>query len=95
MFDGTRTRFVAVNADGEATTGVGTVDGRFVSYSRVTDGWLSGWLGHSAAAVNIRNPEAVQVVNDRKVNELHGNDAAFATVAENGERSTIRIYPRR
>ena len=97
VFDGSRSRLVSLDADGEGATPVGSLDGRFFSHRRVIDGWISGWLDATPVAVRLGGPEAVRVVPDRSawINELAANDAAFATVIANGDTSTIRLYPQR
>ncbi|HEX2452155.1 MAG TPA: M48 family metalloprotease [Vicinamibacterales bacterium] len=97
VYDGSRSRLIALNAQSDVPEPVGAIDGRFYSHRRVVNGWISGWLSSTPVAIRIAGPVALQVVQDGSgyVNELAANDTAFATVTANGESSTIRVYEQR
>ena len=97
VFDGSRTRFVALDVEHEGPTAVGSLDGRFFSHRRVINGWLSGWLGSRPVAIRFGGPEAVQVKPDGSdyLDEIAANDAMFVTVSSTEAGSTLRMYSRR
>jgi hypothetical protein len=66
VYDGTRTRFFRVAADTGAITGFGWLEGKFIGNGEVADGWLTGWVGSTAVAIDLLNARVLRVPPKRR-----------------------------
>jgi Zn-dependent protease with chaperone function len=94
-FDGTRTRFVAIDPVARRLSGVAWVEGRFYPLGTATGPWLTGWRDCAAAALNLARRQAIQVgaCGADRVFRVSASDRVVAALSYNGTGTTIRLYP--
>jgi hypothetical protein len=61
VFDGTRSRFAAVDPATSSITPLAWLWGRFAAESTSHDGWMSGWLGSDPVAIHPARREGIRV----------------------------------
>jgi Zn-dependent protease with chaperone function len=92
VFDGTRTRFVRLAADG-MITGLGWIDDRLVWHREVVDGWVTGWIGSTAVAVDLVNGRMLRLPpGDGIATELTVSGGRLAAVVFDAGAYRLRIY---
>ena len=92
-FDGTRTRFIALNPASHEVTALGWVEGRYAFTRRPSNGWLSGWRDSTPVALNLERRIAVEGerAGDYRAFAVTGADDSIATMSLNASGSTIRV----
>jgi hypothetical protein len=92
-FDGTRTRFISVDASSREVSPLGWIEGRYVSLRRPSNGWLSGWRNGMPTALNLERHLAVHIdrTRDYRAFAVTGSDDLIATISYDGRGSTIRL----
>jgi Zn-dependent protease with chaperone function len=93
VFDGTRTRFAALDAATSSVTAMTWLPGRFAGTAISDDGWMSGWLGSEAVAVRPSTREGLRLTEGRgRAAQLvaHGSTLAAISYGEHG--SMLSLY---
>lgn len=91
-YDGTRTRFVRVDAGGRVD-GLGWLAGRFVPDGNVEPQWLTGWHDTAATAVRVSTGEAFRIEEDRaSVGHVTVSGSRIVAVVFDGRGPTVRTY---
>lgn len=93
-FDGTRTRFIAIDPASSRVQGIAWLDGRFFVTSESTGSWLSGWLGRSAAVLNPEQRRGFRLACDCSDRVIHiaATDRVLAAFATRNTGATVRLY---
>jgi Zn-dependent protease with chaperone function len=92
FYDSTRTRFVRLDPGG-AVTGLGWVDGRFITQGEIVEGWLIGWAESTAVAVDLVNGRILRVPrSEGVVGHLTVSGGRLAAVVFNRGTCRLRIY---
>ncbi len=94
VFDGSDTRFVAIDpATGQATA-LGALRGRMVVYHAASPGWLSGWADSTPVALRLSTREAFRAAADplHRVTQITAAEHVAGTVSFDGTRSIVRLY---
>lgn len=94
-YEGTRSRFVAIDARNRTVSGIGLLPGRFFTGARVSGGWLPGWYDGSSVAVRLETGEVIRVESGRDdfvLTEVSGTGLRVGAVLQNGSGSKIRVY---
>ena len=93
-FDGTRTRFIAVDPASGRVRGVAWVKGRFLVSGEPRGQWLGGWLGRSATVVNPLERRGFRLACDCRdgVFDVTASDRVLAAIARQSTGSTVRMY---
>ena len=81
-FDGTRTRFFGLRANGEVH-GIGWIDGRFVADGNAMPGWLTGWAESTPVAIRLASSEIFR---------LRGRHGPVAHLSASGDRIAAMIF---
>jgi hypothetical protein len=92
-FDGSRTRFAALDAATSTVTSMTWVAGRFAGIAISEDGWMSGWLGTEPVAVRPSTREGLRLPRSRyQVSQVvaHGGTLAALSFSERG--SMLLLY---
>ena len=93
VYDGTRTRFFRVAADTGAVTGFGWLEGKFIGTGEVTDGWLTGWVGSTAVALDLLNARVLRVPrSEGRVGQLAVSGERLAAIVFDRGSYHLRIY---
>jgi hypothetical protein len=94
VFDGSDTRFVAIDPETGRQSAVGTLPGRMEFYHSTAPGWLSGWAGPLPIALRLSTREAFRAGADprHRVMQVTAADHVAGTVSFDGTRSTVRLY---
>jgi hypothetical protein len=92
-FDGTRTRFVSVDAATGHLTPFAWMPGPFSAWMS-NGNWLSGWSGAGATTIDLRRHEALKVPSlpYERVTHLAATDRMLAAVFFRGTSSRLRLY---
>ena len=92
-FDGTRTRFIALDPASRQVSRLGWLDGRYAFTRRPNNGWLSGWRNSTPVALNLERRIAVEGErsDDYRAFVVTGADDMIATMSFNASGSTIRV----
>ena len=93
VFDGTRTRFAAIDPATSNVTSMAWLPGMFAGAAISDDGWMSGWLGSEPVAVRPSTREGLRLSRSRYHPGqvvAHGSTMATLSYAESG--STLRLY---
>jgi hypothetical protein len=92
-FDGTRTRFVAVDPATGDVAALAMMDERFVG-SGASGGWMTGWTGSRATAVRLASRVAIRApaADDEWIEKVSASAAVIGTVASIDGGSRVRIY---
>ena len=109
IFDASRTRFFAMDAETRRIAPVASLPGRFFAGDDPQGSWLTGWYQSSLIAVSIDRVDAIRVagpdgspahllaVSDRAAaaawSEMPPADMGVHAMDATMGRSTIRIYP--
>lgn len=92
-FDGTRTRFISLNAASSQVNALGWVDGRYTFNRRPNNGWFSGWRNSSPVALSLQR--RIGIEGDRVGNYrpfvVTGADDVIGMMSFDGNGSTIRL----
>ena len=92
-FDGTRTRFISLNAASSQVHALGWVDGRYTFNRRPNNGWFSGWRNSSPVALSLQR--RIGIEGDRVSNYrpfvVTGADDVIGMMSFDGTGSTIRL----
>jgi hypothetical protein len=93
-YDGTRTRFVAVDPATGAVAPLAMMDEHFVRVG-ASGGWLTGWTGSRATAVRLSSREAIRAPRaaGEWVQQMTATDAVIGTVTSIDGGSRLRVYP--
>jgi hypothetical protein len=93
-FDGTRTRFMAVDPASRRFQGLARVNGRFLVTNEATGNWLPGWLGSSPAVLNPTERLGFRLACDCRdgIAYLAATDRILAAIAHGSAGSTVRLY---
>ena len=93
-FDGTRTRFVAIDAATRRLTALGSVTGRFYSRSDAGRGWLLGWWEQGVMLVRPSTREAIRVAPPDGWRPFHlaMGESVVGAASSNAHGSTVRLY---
>lgn len=93
-FDGTRTRFIAIDPASKRVAGVAWLNGRFATIGSSRGEWLAGWRDSSPVALNLRRREAIQVAGDGpdRIFQIAASDRLFGTIAFRHTGSMVRLY---
>ena len=92
-FDGTRTRFAALDAATGNVTSMTWIPGRFAGNTMSEDGWMSGWLGSEPVAVRPATRDGLRLTRSRyQVSQVvaHGRTVAALSFSERG--SMLLLY---
>ena len=95
VFDGTRTRFAAIDPETARITPVAWLDGQFTGTVMSPTGWLSGWARSHAVAVRPITREAIRLTpanGMERVTYLTATDRTFTTLSYDQNGSTVRVY---
>lgn len=95
VFDGTRTRFAAIDPETARITPVAWLDGQFTGTVMSPAGWLSGWSRSQAVAVRPITREAIRLTpadGMERVTYVTVTDHTFTTLSYNENGSTVRVY---
>jgi len=93
VYDGTRTRFFRVAADTGAITGFGWLEGKFIGNREVADGWLTGWVGPTAVAIDLLNARVLRVPpSEGRVGQLAVSGDRLAAIVFDRGSYHLRIY---
>jgi len=94
-FDGTRTRFLAIDPATGGVTPLATMADRFVGTGAAAGGWLIGWNGSRATLVRPASREAIRapVPDGEWVGKVTATGAVMGTVTSIDGGSRVRIYP--
>lgn len=92
-FDGTRTRFVALDpADGRVTP-LAWLRGAFMQHGASGDGWLAGWADRSLVVLQLARREALRFPQSEVVTHARGTQRVLATASYRaGTGTLLRIY---
>lgn len=95
-FDGTRTRFFAIDTETRALIPQASIFGH-VHVSGIDDrGWLNGWWDHTALALHPATKTAIHFGDRTREGPYYiaVGSAAVAGIFSEGGKSTVRIHPR-
>jgi hypothetical protein len=96
-FDGTRTRFLAIDPATGGVTPLATMSDRFVGTGAAAGGWLIGWNGSRATLVRPSSREAIRapVPAGEWIEKVTATRAVMGTVTSDvvHDGSRVRIYP--
>jgi hypothetical protein len=94
VFDGTRTRFAAIDPETADVTPVAWLDGQFTGSVMSATGWLSGWTRSQAVAVRPITREAIRMTSPgrERVTYLTASDHIFATLSHDESGSIVTVY---
>lgn len=94
-FDGTRTRFAAVDPAAGRLNALAWLPGRFAATATGADGWVSGWLNSRPIAIRLETREALEMAPTRDyVSHIAANDHLVATLTHGGYGSKLKTYDR-
>jgi Zn-dependent protease with chaperone function len=92
VFDGTRTRLLRLGADG-TVTGIGWFDGRLAWHGDLTDGWMTGWIGATAVAIDLANRHMLSLPrSEGTATQLTVSGRRLAAVVFTAGVYRLRIY---
>jgi hypothetical protein len=93
-FDGSRTRFIALDPGSRRITPLAWLPGRFARHGSSANGWLTGWADASIVALRLDTGEGLRVTRGHyPVTQLGLTDNVLATVTyETAVRSMVRLY---
>jgi hypothetical protein len=93
-FDGTRTRFAALDPASSSITTTAWLHGRFTGDSLSQDGWLSGWLGSEPVTIRATTFEGVRAPRapGHHVMQVVATGDIIATVSYTPSGSMVRLY---
>jgi len=94
-FDGTRTRFIALDPASKRIAGVAWLDGRFVTMGSSPGEWQAGWRDGAPVALNPRRRQAIEVERDGndRVFQIAASEHLVGTIAYKGVAgSTVKLY---
>lgn len=94
VFDGSDTRFVAIDPATGRAVPVGSLRGRFELYHPTSPAWLSGWADSRPIALRLSTREALRPAADplHRVTQITAADHVAGTVSFDGTRSLVRLY---
>jgi Zn-dependent protease with chaperone function len=92
VFDGTRTRLLSLGAGG-TVTGLGWFDGRLAWHGDLADGWITGWIGATAVAIDLANRRMISLPrSEGTATQLTVSGGRLAAVVFNAGVYRLRIY---
>jgi Zn-dependent protease with chaperone function len=92
-FDGSRTRFAALDAATGSVTSMTWVDGRFAGHAISEDGWMSGWLGSEPVAVRPSTREGLRLPRSRyQVSQVVAHGRTLAALSFSPRGSMLLLY---
>jgi Zn-dependent protease with chaperone function len=93
-FDGSETRFVALDPASGRLDAIGSLPGRFAVYQSAAAGWLSGWSDETPVALRLSTHEAFRAAPDpfHRIAQVTASGSVAGTVAFDGGRSIVRVY---
>ena len=93
-FDGTRTRFFAVDAKTQRLTAQASLTGRMYASNMGDDDWLSGWWDQAPVAVHPATRTSIQFTGQtgERPYQIAVGRSVVAGIFPKGRTSTIRIH---
>ena len=92
VFDGTRTRLLRLGAGG-TVTGLGWFDGRLGWHGDLADGWITGWIGSTAVAIDLANRRMLSLPrSEGTATQLTVSGRRLAAVVFTAGVYRLRIY---
>jgi Zn-dependent protease with chaperone function len=94
VFDGTRTRFAALDPTSSSITAIAWLRGRFTGQYMSQDGWMSGWLGSEPVAIRAATLEGVRTrrAPGHVVTQVVATGGVIATISYGQNGSVLRFY---
>jgi Zn-dependent protease with chaperone function len=90
--DGTRTRFVEIDAATGSIAPIGFLPGRFVSDGHTTRGWLTGWAEDRPVAIRLATRQAFHTSPDGEAMSLSVSGDRIAAASFDGDALRIAVY---
>jgi Zn-dependent protease with chaperone function len=94
-FDGTRTRFIAIDPASGRIAGVAWLEGQFVASCGSSPGWLCGWLNGSPVALHPERREGLRFAERTGAFEISAADGVAATLDYDANGSIVTLYSTR
>jgi Zn-dependent protease with chaperone function len=92
-FDGSDTRFIAIDPASGQTTPVGTLRGQMIVYHAASAGWVSGWADAMPIALRLSTRQAFRAADPQNhITHITAADHVAGTVSFDGTRSLVRLY---
>jgi Zn-dependent protease with chaperone function len=91
-FDGTRTRFVRIDGASGLVSGIGYVDGRFVTEDSPARGWLTGWAQATPVAIDLTAKRVLRLPSHHVTGHLTVSGQRVAAVTYEGGTCKVRTW---
>ena len=93
VFNGTRTRFLRIDATTGAIAGIGYLDGRFISHHVPETGWITGWATSEAVAIDLTAGRVVRIPRSAGLTgHITVSGQRLAAVTYRGDHCTVRTW---